>query len=242
MSRESNDVYMPPIDVRTSDGLAIQLELEFVYRLQKHKLRDLFMLVGPDSAEETANFRSFMVNTALGVLDTYATTFSAKDFYSSREKVANVFQQELTRVLSSELYIDLQSLQLQPAHFPKQFADAIVTTQEKKQDIQVAAQEQETSRIQQMTRLANIKALAQKQTIDAEANASKIRLDAQARNSQYVYKQTKLAEGYQKALSHFTQGGAEAAGMTKFMQYMHVEAMKSHSSAKTMVRLSALNV
>eukprot|EP00438_Fugacium_kawagutii_P003679 Skav224249 [mRNA] locus=scaffold939:1530408:1551050:- [translate_table: standard] len=46
-----DDVFMPPLIVRTSDGLKVRLELEFVYRLQMANLYDLYMLVGDNGME-----------------------------------------------------------------------------------------------------------------------------------------------------------------------------------------------
>ena len=40
--------------------------------------------------------------------------------------------------------VEVVSFQLQPAHFPPKYAAAIVETQEMKQDIQVAEQENKT--------------------------------------------------------------------------------------------------
>lgn len=245
LQKAAGDIYQPSIQVRTNDGLAISLELEFVYKLQQKNLYQLYMLVGDgdgdsDSDGDVISYRNVLVLTSLGVIDTWATTFSAKDFYSSRELVATTFQRELTRTLGEKLFVDVVSFQLQPAHFPDAFAKSIIETQEKKQDIQVAIQERQTKIIQKNTTLKNAKELAKKMAIGAEAEAEQVRLEAQAQNAQYLYRQQVLAQGYAKALSHFTANGLQAGGMHQFLQYLKLEAFKAHNGTQKIVRLGAL--
>merc|ERR1719384_3066888 len=104
----------------------------------------------------------------------------------------------MTKILSEKLFIDVESFQLQPAHFPKDYAQAIVETQENKQDIQVAEQQVLTRRIQKQTELDNRRAYAKKITIDAEGDAQSMRLEAEAEAAQQVYRQRVIAQGYAK--------------------------------------------
>jgi len=238
LTPNEGDSYNRPLNVRTSDGLAITLELEFVYRLQQQNLYKLYQLVGDDGGKPS--YTTSMVHVAMGVIDTWATTFSAKDFYTDRGVVADTFKKKLLETLSELLYIDVQSFQLQPAHFPDQFANAIVETQEKKQDIQVAMQERQTKIIQKESQLKNQQSLAQKVELQAKAEAARIELDAQAQNAQYLYRQEVMAQGYAKALQHFSEQGMQANGMTNFLSYMQLEALKAHNSSGKLVRLAPI--
>lgn len=232
--------YESPIEVRTSDGLAIRLELEFVYRLQQANLYKLYMLVGDDYRSE-ANFQTTLVHLAKGVIATWSTTFSAQAFYSDRGEVAATFKDNLQKVLSEKLWIDLESFQLQPAHFPDNYAKAIVETQENKQDIQVAEQQVLTLKIQKQTQLDNKRRYAEKITIDAEGQGQTIRLEAEAQAAQQIYRQRVLAEGFSKALQHFSQGGMDTNGMQHFLEYLKIEALKSYNSSQKMVKLTPLS-
>lgn len=229
--------YESPIEVRTSDGLAIQLELEFVYRLQQANLNRLYMLVGDDYYNKP-DYQTTLVHLSKGVIATWATTFSAQAFYSDRGDVAATFKSNLAKVLSEKLFIDLESFQLQPAHFPPDYAKAIVETQENKQDIQVAEQQVLTLKIQKQTQLDNKRRFAQKITIDAEGEGQSIRLEAEAKAAQQVYRQRVLAEGFSQALSHFSQNGLDQNGMGHFLEYLKIEALKSYNSSQKMVKLT----
>lgn len=231
--------YEGPIPVRTSDGLAISLELEFAYRLQQQNLYNLYKLVGDDN-NNGPDYQPALVHLAKGVIATWSTTFSAQAFYSDRGDVATTFKTHLTKVLSEKLFIDLESFQLQPAHFPEDYAKAIVETQENKQDIQVAEQQVLTLKIQKQTELDNKKRYAQKITIDAEGEAQTVRLEAEAQAAQQVYRQKVLAQGFAKALQHFSRGGMATDGMSNFLEYLKIEALKSYNSSQKMVKLTPL--
>jgi len=164
LTPNEGDSYNRPLNVRTSDGLAIKLELEFVYRLQQQNLFKLYELLGDDASGKPA-YTSSMVHVAMGVIDTWATNFSAKDFYTDRGNVATVFKLKLTEELGKLLHIDVMSFQLQPAHFPDAFANAIIETQEKKQDIEVARQERTTKKIQKESELKNEQSLAKSSSV-----------------------------------------------------------------------------
>jgi len=49
-----------------------------------------------------------------------------------------------------------------------------------------------------------------------------------------------VAQGYAKALQHFSQNGVQANGMTNFLAYMQLEALKAHNSTGKLVRLTPL--
>lgn len=236
---DTDDVFMPPIEVRTNDGLKVQLELEFVFRLQMPHLYKLFVLVGTPDDTRTA-YKNTMVHVAQSVITDWATTFSAQDFYGDRGDVASRFQSELTKALSQRLFIDVTSFQLQPAHFPPAYAAAIVETQEKKQDIQVAEQENKTKTIQKQTELYNARQLAQKVTIKAEGEAEQIRLQNQADVSQFVYRQEVMAAGYSEALKFFSGPFGSQDAVNSFLSYMKIQALKAHNSSQKMVHMSGV--
>mmetsp|Transcript_23539 Transcript_23539/g.42463 ORF Transcript_23539/g.42463 Transcript_23539/m.42463 type:complete len:322 (-) Transcript_23539:162-1127(-) len=230
---DKDDVFMQPITVRTNDGLKVQLEMEFVYKLQMANLYYLYMLVGDSS------YRNTMVHLAQGVITERATAFSAQAFYGDRGDVATDFQASLTKELAKNLYIDVQSFQLQPAHFPDAYAAAIVETQEMKQDIQVAEQENKTKVIQKQTELFNAKQLANQIVIRAEGDAQQTLLANQAEVAQFTYRQQVLAEGYAKALQFFAgpYGGGQDA-VPNFLEYMKIEALKAHNNSMKTLKLT----
>lgn len=227
---DDDDVFMPPLSVRTSDGLKVTLELEFVYRLQMAKLYDLYMLVGD------TGYRNTLVHVAAAAISAHATNFSAQAFYGDRGDVQGAFQAALAQELDRVLYITVVSFQLQPAHFPPKYAAAIVETQEMKQDIQVAEQENKTKVIQKQTELFSARQLAHQIIIKAEGEAQQTLVRNQADVAQFKYRQQVLAEGYSKALNFFSSSGQDA--VSNFLNYLKVEALKAHDSGQRTVKLT----
>jgi len=227
------DVYEKPLVVRTSDGLKVTLELEFVFRLQMNNLRSLYMLVGAESYQNT------LVHIASGTIAAHATNFSAQAFYGDRGGVASAFQEALTQELAQRLYINVMSFQLQPAHFPKEYAAAIVETQEMKQDIQVAEQENKTKVIRKQTELFSARQLAHQIVIKAEGDAQQTLVSNQADVAQFKYRQQVLAEGYARALQFFSASGQDA--VPEFLSYMKLEAFKAHDNSKKTVKLTPVS-
>ncbi|CAE7185784.1 unnamed protein product [Symbiodinium pilosum] len=225
-----DDVYERPLTVRTSDGLKVTLELEFVFRLQMNNLRALYMLVGSQSYQNT------LVHIASGTIAEHATNFSAQAFYGDRGGVASAFQEALTTELAKRLYVSVMSLQLQPAHFPSAYAAAIVETQEMKQDIQVAEQENKTKVIRKQTELFRARQLANQIIIKAEGDAQQTLVSNQADVAQFKYRQEVLAEGYARALQFFSASGQDA--VPDFLNYMKLEAFKAHDSNKKTMKLT----
>ncbi|CAE7460646.1 unnamed protein product [Symbiodinium sp. CCMP2592] len=116
----------------------------------------------------------------------------------------------------------VMSFQLQPAHFPKEYAAAIVETQEMKQDIQVAEQENKTKVIRKQTELFSARQLAHQIVIKAEGDAQQTLVSNQADVAQFKYRQQVLAEGYARALQFFSASGQDA--VPEFLSYMKLEA------------------
>lgn len=232
---DKDDVFMPPITVRTNDGLKVKLEMEFVYRLQMAKLYDVYMLVGDQG------FKNTMVHLSEGVITEHATKFSAQAFYGDRGEVADAFKDALTKILSDRLFIDVQSFQLQPAHFPPEYAKAIVETQEMKQDIQVALQENKTKFIQKTTLLKNAEELAHQIIIQADGDAQQTILANKAEVAQYSYRQQVLAEGYAKTFEFFGTGATGQDAVTNFLSYMKLEALKAHNGSAKTIKLSPIS-
>jgi hypothetical protein len=239
-SEDIDDIVMDPLAVRTADGLSIDLELEFTYQLQPEKLYNLYMLTGED-------YKTVLSYLSMGVIDNYATKFSATEFYQNRTLIQETFNTQLTKYLNDYLFMNLKTLQLQPATFPQAYTDSIKLTQYYNTDCEVAQQEQLTAMIQKSTQLMVSQTLATKVKIEAEAQASKTMLGNNATVKQYKYRQYREAEGYSKALDAFQginePGAVDAnnrpASIGEFMTYLQVRALKAHDTSQTTVRLAA---
>jgi regulator of protease activity HflC (stomatin/prohibitin superfamily) len=222
------DIFLQPMSARSNDGLLMQLELEFVYKPQLNKIREIYMRVGD------AGFQHVLVNLANGVLNNEATKYNAIEFFDDRARVQDEFTTALRDYLSETLFMDITTLQLQPAHFPDLYEKSILDTQVMNQDIQVAEQEQKTARVKKQTEFVQAEMLAKRAVIAAEAEASKVNWTNGAEVSMYALRQQLDAEGFQKALEWFvTHGG----GVQEFLDYLNALAMVMHNQASMTMKV-----
>lgn len=222
-------IYRPPIHVRTSDGLSVNISMEFVYTLPAPGLQNLYLLSAEDRFDDLDNsrrtndgYKHIMMNLAEGALDNKATEFTANQFYNDRIGVQIAFLEAVSTTLSTALNIEVGNLQLQPANFPEAFANSIIETQVQLQDQFVADQEQITELVQKQTALEQAQLLAARARVEAEAEAARIQFDNEARISQFSYRQQQDARGYKFAYDFFDN-------QDSFMSYMSVRAMTEHS-------------
>lgn len=232
---QDGDIHKPPIQVRTKDGLVVALELEYVYKLRAQDLRAMYMLVGDDG------FFSHLVHLSQGIVTDHSTVFTAEEFFGNRTLVSNIFEVELRKQLASRLFLDVQTLQLQPAHFPPKYSETIDKTQAQRQDIEVATQERTTKLIQKSTQLKSATKLAEILTVTADGDAQSLMIDNTAKVEQYAYQQEQEATGNSKVYQFFADAGGSSSAADNFMNYFTVNAFKDRSDAKKaiMVRPTA---
>lgn len=227
-----DDIIRDPIAVRTLDGLSINLELEFTYQLQPENLRKMYLLIG-------GSWTDILVQISQSVIDNYACKFTAQEFYLNRTLIQQTFTDQVRDTLSSQLFMTLKTLQLQPAHFPDAYSHSIKLTQYYNTDIEVAVQEQKTVSIQKQTEKKIAEVLAEKTVVEAEAEAAKIQYQNEAEVSQFIFRQEKQAEGYKKALDFYgTADSNPDAAIGNFANHMRVRALQEHDKKHAAVKIS----
>jgi len=225
-----------PLSVRTRDGLTISLEMEFTYKLQEANLQKLYQLVGEEGWHQSLLFLSE------GIIDNTATIFTAQEFYLNRTLIQNQLTTNLADVLRDKMFIDLRTLQLQPAHFPQKYSDSITQTQTWVTDVEVAQQEQVTKLIQKNTLLKTTKELADKVRVKAEAEAQEVMLNNNATVTQFRYRQKKEAEAYAQVLNFFaesSQGSSSTEIVGDLLTYMQTDALAQHNNGKKTIKIAS---
>lgn len=231
LSIDAGDIRKGALAVRTNDGLTVDLELEFTYKLQLQNLRKLYLLVGEHMWYES------LIYTSEGVIDNVATEYTAQEFFLNRTQIEAELTNRLREALDTNLFITLQTLQLQPAHFPAKYSASITETQTWSQDIEVAQQEQLTAIIKKNTELKTAQELAQKVVVQAQASAQEVLLNNNATVTQFKYRQLKEAQGYQQTLAFFAQEN-EAEAVGNLLLYMKTRAFAEHDEAKKTIKLA----
>jgi len=125
---------MGPIKSRTLDGLEVQLEISFQYRLMYEKLYEMYMKYGP-------HYEKIFVVTAVDVLTDMTTKFTAYKFFYDRQLIGDSMKKELSAAYNTNCFAVIEALQLRTVDLPDLFEESIQETEVKKQDIERAKAE-----------------------------------------------------------------------------------------------------
>eukprot|EP00929_Paragymnodinium_shiwhaense_P115274 TRINITY_DN8401_c0_g1_i1.p1 TRINITY_DN8401_c0_g1~~TRINITY_DN8401_c0_g1_i1.p1 ORF type:complete len:324 (-),score=70.23 TRINITY_DN8401_c0_g1_i1:248-1219(-) len=225
--------------VRTNDGLRLELELEFSYRLRSDKLYDLYMLSGPDAGTNghEAGYLDLLMTQAKGSLETTATSFVAKEYYLNRTLVADRMLQGLREVLGSTLWIDVQTLQLQNSNLPHAYTEAIRKTSVLARNISVAEQERKTRLIQANTQKLKAETLANKTVMLSTGQAATTLIDNEVKTQMFQYMQQREADGYKGAVDFF-RGSGSADPVADFLRYMQTRILEDHAQSKSTIQVA----
>jgi len=134
-----------PIESRTSDGLEVIIEISFQYVLQPQNLYKLYTKYGEQ-------YNKVFQNVAVDVLTEEATKYTAYDFFMDRGRIKDDFQISLNKYFS-DIYANIQFLQLRSVDLPDLFEQSIQLSEVKKQDIQKATAELNKVRIEMDTKI-----------------------------------------------------------------------------------------
>lgn len=154
----------PVLLARTSDGLALELEVTFQYKLlpSKESLELLFRNLG-------RHYRKAFIRIAQSELLDVASEYTAFDTIQLREIMGVEMLDRLDTKLR-EVYAEVVNLQLLNVALPPAFNTAIQQTVIAQQDVERAQFEQNTARIQAQTDI--FKAELDADIILVQANAS----------------------------------------------------------------------
>jgi len=214
----------PALQSRTLDGLNVRLEISFQYRLKFEHLYNLYSTLG-------LNYEDTLVRMAIEQLTTSTTKHPAHFFFTNRTTVGREMHRELREHFDKHAFSDVPFFQLRTVHLPKDFEDAIKTTQVKQQEIQIATLEQSRNTVAFETRVLQAEQQVYVLQHQAEAEVQSI----QVKNDAYC-RQFKLTQGLQAtALKELT--GASSWNSEQLLSYLRIRAVREHPSDKTTIRI-----
>lgn len=159
------------IVARSKDGVVINLDCSFEYRLLRDQLIQLHFKFGSD-------YRLPISKTARETIRSVASEFEAFGFFLNRSIISNRMAEQM-RVDLAVNHVSLNSFQLLDIQLPAAFASAIQTTEITRQQIATATFQQERARVEAQTQV--LAATQQAQVIEARAAADAQVITAQAR-------------------------------------------------------------
>lgn len=176
------------LHTRTSDGLPLTLGISFQFTLMKAQLYDLYMSYRED-------YRWALFNVATHIIADTASNYTAYNFFNDKQTIAYSMQDSLNHYVSSNLHMNVETLQIILVELPQLFEDAILESISVKQNItrmekakqnmmvtfqtQIMAAKQQANQTvalaqgtsQQILAQQNAESTVLTQNVDAEVNA-----------------------------------------------------------------------
>ena len=113
--------HMGPIRSRTLDGLEVQLDVSFQYRLKYDDLYKMYMTYGP-------KYEKIFILIAINALTDMTTKFNAYNFFYDRQSIGDTMKSELYKTFNISCYSAIEALQLITVNLPKLFEFSIHET------------------------------------------------------------------------------------------------------------------
>jgi len=214
----------PALLSRTSDGLAVHLEVSFQYKLKFDDVYKLYTTLGP-------SYRSTLTRMAIEQITASATKFKAAQYFDDRTHISKKIHDELDEHFRNHAFCEVRFLQLRTVHLPTDFEEALRTTQIKTQDILTARQEQQAQIVAFKTTVIRAQQHAKVVKVRAEAQAASVMVKNSAFCSQYRFTQSLTAKGYKEILS------SADWNRTSLLDYMRIRALREHPSSKSLIMM-----
>lgn len=220
----SSSTQGPPLKSRTKDGLNVDLEVSFQYRLELQKLPNLYSTLGPD-------YEKTLVRMAIEQLTTAATMHNAHQFFNNRTTIGQEMHNKLKDHFHEHAFCDVPFLQLRTVHLPAEFEEAIQDTQVKQQEIQIASAEQSQNKVQFETKVLQAEQAVKVMNNQATAEAQAIMAQNEAFCKQYEVTQSLQAEALEKLKK------AADLNTDQLLEYVKLRSVRDHSGAHTNIRI-----
>ena len=206
-----------PLNSRTKDGLNIQIQLSFQYRLRK---ADILLLFSTFALDYEARF----VGQARTSLRDVASVYNAIEFFNNRTTIGNEMHLLLTTDIN-EMYADVVYFQMREIDLPDEFEEALKQVQIAQQQYQIALYDQQAAVVKAETAI-----------IEAQAQANITVLSAEASAEAYVIEMTASAQALNitlntESLAYYAMGQQLSLSPTELLSLLWIKAIMEHDES-----------
>ncbi len=210
-----------PLNSRTKDGLLINIQLAFHYRLQKDGILSLY---GTFALE----YEDRYVGQARTTLRDVTSYFNAIEFFNNRTTIGDEMQRQLAESIA-EMFAEIIYFQLREIDLPDEFEEALKQVQIAQQQYQIALFEQQAAIVRAETAIIEAQAQANITIISAEASAEAyvINMEAQAE----ALNVTLTAE----RIAYYAMGQQLNLTSTELLALLWIMAIEEHSDSTLII-------
>mmetsp|Transcript_96789 Transcript_96789/g.273494 ORF Transcript_96789/g.273494 Transcript_96789/m.273494 type:complete len:316 (+) Transcript_96789:123-1070(+) len=204
-----------PLRSRTADGLEVNLELSFQYRLLPDTLYKMYTKYGPD-------FHGIFVKMGMDLLTVAATKHNARAFFVNRTAIGKMMEDTLRSHFMTRALVEVPLFQFQAVSLPSKFEEAIKATQVAEQKIKRVRAEQSMLTVEYETGVIQAQRYVKVRMQQADAKAKAIALKNSADIASFNASQMLTLSAFEAILNVFDGDAAQ------LLDYMKVRAMRDH--------------
>lgn len=214
--------HMGPVRSRTLDGLEVQLDVSFQYRLKYEELYNMYMKYGP-------NYEKVFILIAINSLTDMTTKFNAYNFFYDRQSIGDTMKAELTKTFTASCHALIEALQLRTVSLPREFELSIQETEVKKQDIEKAKAEKNKVLVECETRVKEAEFQKNVTINTAMGEALKIELNNKAEVERILISQLQQADAYLALKQEM------GLNNTELLEFIKTKLIKEYQAGNNMV-------
>ncbi|KAL4470381.1 hypothetical protein ABPG74_011992 [Tetrahymena malaccensis] len=159
---------------RTQDGLQVNLEISFQYKLIVKDLYNLYTRFG-------LKYEQVFVYQSIDILQEMATKYTASDFFTDRFNIGTEMQNKLNEYFQKEFCSSVEFFQLRKVDLPDKFEHSIQETEVQKQSISKAQAQKQKIEVELSTKLMEAEYQATVVKNLAKGDAQSIKYDGESK-------------------------------------------------------------
>lgn len=163
-TQQTIDFTAESITGRTSDGLAISLQISFQYQLVKEKIVSIYKSLG-------VKYEDIFLQTSRDNLRDTTSLYTAIQFFNNRSLIGVTMEESLNTVFKDLYGTNIPAFQLRSIDLPDSFEDALERAEVARQEIEIAKLEQEKALIDAQTKILEAQSQYNVTIIEAKAEA-----------------------------------------------------------------------
>ncbi|CDW82477.1 UNKNOWN [Stylonychia lemnae] len=216
---------LPLISCRTKDGLKLDLEISFQYRVLPASIYEIYNTFGD-------NLKTVLLRIALDSISDVGTQYRAIDFFTIRQDISAKMRDALNKRLQKDLKCEVVFFQLRSIDLPDKFEQSIQDTEVTKQSILRAEAERVKNNITQQMLIEVSEVKKNVIVNDAKGAASAKTLITKANTQTFQEIQTNQAEAYAKLMKDL--------GLTKqeLIQYLQLNLIKNSQDGALVISIN----
>jgi len=231
------EIRRPHINARTQDGLNVQVELSFQWKLNPSALIALHGILRDTTYAD--NYRYTFVRLARSSVIESCANFTADKYFTNRTYIKTAILEHLVKMFKQPengLSVTIQGAQLQQVLLPPEYNEEIVLTTEQKQAVEVATAERVRETTKRQTAMLVERQAVEIAVLNARASRNATLRLNQAEVDQIRIYQSEQALANAQILQAFINDGSP---FDRLFGIMEVRAMTAHSQDRVIFNFAS---